>query len=175
MMGEGRNPWRRLIVAGLLGVWLWGIAACSPLRGEVPVGVVTEAVVQQVAASQNRLWQQLNGNPQQQAIASIRYVRVKHLQRVTVADTLAYEVTGTYQATWRYRDRRRPIIQNAVPFSVILRPIPETDIWQWLDLPTASSRDQPWHWENVAWTPPVSEPPTVEVPTPEALPLDTPS
>ncbi|MGF1522142.1 MAG: hypothetical protein ACFBSF_07480 [Leptolyngbyaceae cyanobacterium] len=137
-----RQTIRSLLACFAALLMLIGTTGCGTLKATPPPTVVTQAVVAQAEANQTDLWQQLSLQSDEPPSLAVKQVKVRQARPVQVASTLAYEVTGTYQYTLRYPNRRR-IRQSQVPFTVVLQAIPDTENWQLLRIES----DRTWAWE----------------------------
>ncbi|NER78876.1 MAG: hypothetical protein F6K42_04720 [Leptolyngbya sp. SIO1D8] len=135
-----------LLIALLFAV---GLTSCNGLSASPPQTVVTQAVMVQAQSDQQALWQQLSLQSEATPSLSVSQVKIRQTRPVQVMSDLAYEIEGTYQYKLRYPNRRR-IQQSQVPFTIVLRVIPDTEDWQLLQREKGVAGDRAWFWKSLS-------------------------
>lgn len=141
-----------------LKVWLIvpllliGLTGCGTLKVAIPHHVVVAAVARQAQQEQIALWQQLSADQASLPQLSVNRVNVRQSRQVRVADSLAYEVTGTYRYKLRY-PQRSPLQKSQVPFTLILHKPIEDKSWQLLEVEGSLEAPRAWHWQSLAASP----------------------
>ncbi|WP_008312562.1 hypothetical protein [Leptolyngbya sp. PCC 6406] len=123
-----KSAWPWLLRGILLGVIFLGLSGCGVGNGP-PQDIVVAAVERQAQFNQQTLWQGIGGGFEAPTLVVDR-VKPNRTRRLTLAGGPAYAVTGTYRFFVRYSSRQTS--PSRVPFEVLVQPLGDGEIWQWL-------------------------------------------
>ncbi len=126
-LGKRAGRWRWLLWLGI-AIAALGLGGCGALGGPSQA-VVTQALTQQGAQVQARLWQLLGDGGEAPAFTVDR-VSPQQTRRILWQGERAYEVQGEYRFSLRYPSGRRERHQG--PFRVLLQRGQDGKVWQWI-------------------------------------------